>query len=87
MATITKLEKIEEGLYNATSLPCPMCAESLTIELPTSRLFAYNNGASITEVFPDLAPAERERFISGTCGTCWNKMFSFFDDDEEGEDE
>jgi ribosomal protein S27E len=86
MATIAKLEKIEEGRYHATSLPCPMCGDSLTIEMPTSNLFAYNNGASITEVFPTLAPAERERFISGTCGDCWNKMFAF-DDDEEGDDD
>jgi hypothetical protein len=85
MATIAKLEKIEEGLYNATSLPCPMCGDSLTVELPTSNLFAYNQGASLTEVFPELAPAERERFITGTCGTCWNAMFAF--DDEEGDDE
>lgn len=86
MATIAKLEKIEEGLYNATSLPCPTCGESLTVELPTSNLFAYNQGASITEVFPNLAPAERERFISGTCGTCWNAMFFIFEN-EEGDDE
>ena len=85
MATIAKLEKIEEGRYHATSLPCPMCGDSLTIEMPTSNLFAYNQGASITEVFPELAPAERERFITGTCGTCWNAMFAF--DDEEEDDE
>ena len=85
MATIAKLEKIEEGLYNATSLPCPMCKESITIELPTSRLFAYNNGASLHEVFPDSTPDVRERFITGTCGTCWNAMFAF--DDEEGDDD
>jgi ribosomal protein S27E len=83
MAKIAKLEKIEEGRYNATSLPCPMCGDSLTIEMPTSRLFAYNNGASITEVFPDLNSAERERFISGTCGDCWNKMFAFDDEEED----
>lgn len=86
MATIAKLEKIEEGLYNATSLPCPTCGDSITLELPTSRLFAYNNGASLHEVFPDSTPDVRERFITGTCGDCWNKMFSFFDD-EEGDDE
>ncbi len=85
MATIAKLEKIEEGRYHATSLPCPMCGNSLTVELPTSNLFAYNQGASLTEVFPELAPAERERFITGTCGTCWNAMFAF--DDEEDDDE
>lgn len=29
----------------------------------------------IQYVFPDLSPAERELFISGCCGDCWNKMF------------
>lgn len=81
---ITKTEKIHEGLYRATSLPCPMCNETLTTEIEGAFLYAYNRGGSITEVFPNLSIDERERFISGYCSTCWTEMFG---DDEDEDDE
>jgi len=34
------------------------------------------------DIFPELSIEDRELLISGTCGTCWNKLFP---DEEEGE--
>jgi hypothetical protein len=81
---ITKLEKIVEGKYLASSMPCPKCDTApLVIELDGSKLYQYHQGASVQQVMPDLSPEDRERFMSGYCSPCWDAMFP--DDDEEDE--
>jgi hypothetical protein len=35
------------------------------------------------EIFPDLSIGDRELLISGTCNTCWQKMFGSDEDEEE----
>lgn len=80
----THIGKIKEGLYTASSKPCPMCNESLTIEITGAQLYAYNKGALIQEVLPDVSASDRERFLTGYCNTCW---VSIFGEDTEDEDE
>jgi hypothetical protein len=41
----------------------------------------YNNNAFIQDVLPDVEIAVRERFMTGICGDCWNKLFN--PDEEE----
>jgi hypothetical protein len=72
---LRNITKVREGLYRVSSKPCPECKEVLTTELPTDKLFLYNQGALIQEVFPNLLRSSRERFVSGYCDDCWSKLF------------
>jgi hypothetical protein len=36
---------------------------------------ANGEGKLIQEIFPELSEELREMFISGMCGTCWDKTF------------
>jgi len=78
-----KLVKKEEGLYTITSVKCPGCQTSLTLDIEGSQAFLANQNANITQVFPDQDANVRERFISGICGSCWDIMFSVSELDEE----
>ena len=81
---LVNIKKITEGLYSVESLPCPQCTVTLTMTVISGeQLYAYHNGAQIHEVLPELSPETRERFISGVCPPCWDKMFSP-DIDEDG---
>ena len=54
---------------------CPICHTSHDVEVPFDRFCLWQGGLSVQEAFPDLAPEERERLISGICPECWNWMF------------
>ena len=79
---ITKTVKVIEGTYAVTSLPCPVCAQTATVEIPSHSLWQYNQGALIHNVMPSESDDVRERFISGYCATCWTATFGDGDDDE-----
>lgn len=79
MATITKIEKVREDNYLVTSLPCPMCTETLVTPMSGTHLYGYHQGLSISLIFPDLPARERERFISGYCPACWASLFGGWD--------
>lgn len=57
------------------TLPCPLCGDSATIEVMESEWKLLKNGAYIQDALSRLSPTIRERFISGTCGECWDKLF------------
>ena len=78
---ITKTEKIVEGTYAVTSLPCPVCGASATVEIASQKLFFYNQGASISIVLEGHPADVRERFISGYCGSCWSNLFGSDEED------
>jgi len=67
--------------YVVTSLPCPTCEESISIEIASEKLFLYNQGGYAQDVLDGFEPDTRERFITGTCGDCWNAMFGGADDE------
>lgn len=79
----TSITKIEEGSYEATSLPCPMCSTTMSVTITGDELFRINRG-ELNVLAPRLSPEERERFISGYCPTCWTNLFGF--DEEEDND-
>lgn len=57
---------------------CRLCGEDIEIVAPASQWNEYFNSHSrrlIQLVFPDMPCDKREMLISGTCPTCWNKMF------------
>jgi hypothetical protein len=63
--------------YVVTSHACPMCGGTQSIEIPSHKLFEYNQGALAHQVLSDFDADVRERFISGTCSPCWDSLFSF----------
>jgi Zn ribbon nucleic-acid-binding protein len=73
---ISNLEKIEEGRYAVTSAVCPECNTAETIEVSSKWVFDMNRGGRVSELLPtpQHSMATRERFISGLCGVCWNKV-------------
>ena len=68
---------------------CPVCHKRYEFILTPEEAEMYyeymNFGMHlIQEVFPNRTPAERELLRpNGMCGECWDKMFSFSDEDDE----
>ena len=74
----------ETGVYAVDSLPCPDCgAAPLTVHVDSAQMFKYNMRMNISEVLPGVAMADRERFITGMCASCWDKMAAVFEELEE----
>jgi len=65
---------------------CPFCGKTAVVEVPTNGFIAWQGGATVQRAFPNLNADTRERLVSGICPTCWDKMFSVPDDDEDEED-
>ena len=65
---------------------CPFCGKTAIVEVPTDGFIAWQGGATVQGAFPNLDADTRERLVSGICPTCWDKMFSVPDDDEDEED-
>jgi hypothetical protein len=82
---IQSATKIEEGRYQIASKPCPDCNAVVTLEIDGSSLYLANQGASVQQVLPNQPADVRERFVSGYCADCWNKIFDFDDDEEDDE--
>ena len=57
----------------------------LKVRVQDYLLFDMPNRPHIQDIFPYLTPAERELLISHTCQECWDKMFSFLDEEEVDE--
>lgn len=74
MFTLNNPMKVMNGNYVVTSNPCPNCNTTKTVPISSDKLFAYHQGAMAQEVLSDYDAGIRERFISGYCDTCWNKM-------------
>lgn len=77
----SSVKKIEEGLYAIESLACMHCDETVTVLIDGPQIWAMNQGEPAHEVMPFATPALRERFISGTCGTCWDRIFGTDEED------
>jgi hypothetical protein len=73
---ISKLEKIKEGHYRVSSATCPECHTSETIEVSSKWVFDMHQGGTVSELlpFPKYSMDLRERFISGLCAPCWDKV-------------
>lgn len=81
MFTLLDVTKIKERLYSVTSLPCPHCNTTVTLEITGEQLWQYNNNFSIQDVLHNIDVPVRERFMTGICGDCWDKLFN--PDEEE----
>ena len=55
--------------------PCRLCPEVKEITVPVVGFLNWQAGKLIQEALPELSCDERELLISGTCGTCFDKLF------------
>jgi len=72
---IVKLDKIQEGEYQATSPACPACGVSKQLVLSGQEVFAYHQGYPTQEVLGRFDAETREKFITGFCGDHWEEAF------------
>lgn len=78
MFTLNNITKTaDHSAYSVSSKACPTCEDVITIQIAPEKLYAYNQGAYAQDVLSGYDADVRERFMTGTCGTCWDSMFSF----------
>ena len=63
------------------AVPCRLCNEVADLTVNIEGFVAWQGGKLIQEALPELDSDQRELLISGTCPTCWDKMFP--SDEEE----
>ena len=63
------------------AVPCRLCNEVADLTVNIEGFIAWQGGKLIQEALPELDADQRELLISGTCPTCWDKMFP--SDEEE----
>lgn len=56
-------------------LACAMCHETFTYLVPFEQYMCWRAGELVQRVFPDLPREHREMFISGTCNSCFHRLF------------
>jgi|TARA_B100001094_G_scaffold101947_1_gene98111 hypothetical protein len=61
--------------------PCRLCQETIDLEVNLQGFVDWKAGKYIQDALPELDADMRELLISGTCPTCWDKMFP--SDEEE----
>ena len=57
------------------STACRHCGTLHDIDAPTRGWIDWQEGELIQVALPTLTEGERELLISGTCDTCWDRMF------------
>lgn len=66
--------------------PCRVCDELVTLDnVPLLQYEAWRSGTNIQIAMPQLDADSREFLISGTCGSCWDAMFSGYAEEDEPE--
>ena len=66
----------EQHTVATIDVKCNMCKETTQITVPFAKLQRWLKfGDYIQDVFPELTPDNRELLISGTCPTCFKKLF------------
>lgn len=65
------------------TMSCPMCGSVAEIEVSGHQLALLHSGELIQRIFPDMDAGLRERFISGICPECWDKIMKEEEYDEE----
>lgn len=68
-----------------TEHECDQCGATQKIEVPFSEWESWTGGEYIQNSLTSLTEEQREMFLSGTCASCWDKMFGEHGEFEEGE--
>ena len=61
---------------------CPWCGEEHEVEVPFEGYLAWQSGEPIQVAMPQLSADKREMLISGVCPKCWEKAFSYEEEDD-----
>jgi hypothetical protein len=60
---------------------CPMCGAVNVVEnVDFDHFAAWRSGKRIQNALPELTPSQREMLLTGTCETCWDKMWKESDE-------
>jgi hypothetical protein len=59
-----------------TPRACPGCHTHGEFTVTKEGVRKFNSGDLIQNCFPELSSADRERFVTGYCGTCWDNLFA-----------
>lgn len=74
---------MEDKLVNV-EFECPMCGKVHYLKVPLSKAERANNryesGEYIQDIFPDMKPVDREKFITQYCDDCQKRMFGPMED-------
>lgn len=62
---------------------CISCHVDYSLNVKPLDYLRWSQGMHVQTAFPYLSPSERELFISGICGECYDKIFADEDEDEE----
>jgi hypothetical protein len=71
---------IADNRTDIADVRCQMCGQYYQIFYNREDMVDWLSGSLlIQDAMPYLTSGERELFISGTCGTCFDVMFSHLD--------
>lgn len=80
MFTLHNITKATFDTYSADSHTCA-CGATETVTIGSDKVFLYHSGANAQEVLSEYGNGIREHFISGICPTCWESIFSNWDEE------
>jgi len=63
------------AMTGVVAVPCRLCDQETDLTVNVEGFLAWQNGELIQNALPELDADQRELLISGTCPTCWDKMF------------
>lgn len=81
------MSKVLSFATKTIEMRCTCCGQPILVEVTRTDYERFKKGEKLSNVHY-LLPEERELFISGTCGFCWDDMFREDEDMfEDAEDE
>lgn len=70
---------MKEDTLSRKVVNCSVCTEPYIYVMQQWQYIELDKPKSermyIQDIFPNLSPADREIFISGVCGKCWNRLY------------
>ena len=64
-------------------IECAQCDKRFDFPVTPEQLNALDGlNKDIQDIFPELSPGERELFVSGMCGECFDKVFEVLEYEE-----
>lgn len=78
MRTTIRIIENETGDMYAVGFTCPFCGRMTEILMSEYEAHLYYDpDMNVKDIFPNLAPEQREIMISGMCIKCQRKNFNF----------
>lgn len=73
---------MEDEILVDVEFVCPMCGQVHVLKhIPVDKYLAYvGKEDTVQNIFPDLSPVDREKFITGYCEDCQNEIFNSEED-------